>query len=77
MRKYAFGDVSVPREETQYLKIKYPAGYPALPEVRRDRRASCSVATEPRAPCTQYDSVSSWSPHRFILRNICCVSAET
>lgn len=34
MRKYAFGDVSVPREETQYLKIKYPAGYPALPEVR-------------------------------------------
>ncbi|CAN0354572.1 unnamed protein product, partial [Hapterophycus canaliculatus] len=33
-RKYAFGDVSVPREETQYLKIKYPAGYPALPEVR-------------------------------------------
>ncbi|CAM9333284.1 unnamed protein product, partial [Ectocarpus fasciculatus] len=32
MRKYAFGDLSVPREETQYLKIKYPAGYPALPE---------------------------------------------
>ncbi|CAN0542959.1 unnamed protein product, partial [Ectocarpus sp. 12 AP-2014] len=28
MRKYAFGDLSVPREETQYLKIKYPAGYP-------------------------------------------------
>lgn len=34
MRKYAFGDLSVPREETQYLKIKYPAGYPALSEVR-------------------------------------------
>lgn len=33
MRKYAFGDVTVPRDETQYLKIKYPARYPALPEV--------------------------------------------
>lgn len=33
MRKYAFGDLSVPRDNTQYLKIKYPAQYPALPEV--------------------------------------------
>lgn len=33
MRKYAFGDVTVPRDETQYLKIKYPARYPALSEV--------------------------------------------
>lgn len=33
MRKYAFGDLSVPRDDTQYLKIKYPARYPALPEV--------------------------------------------
>ncbi|CAN0008467.1 unnamed protein product, partial [Laminaria digitata] len=32
MRKYAFGDLSVPRDDTQYLKIKYPARYPALPE---------------------------------------------
>ena len=34
MRKYAFGDLSVPRDDTQYLKIKYPAQYPPLPEVR-------------------------------------------
>lgn len=40
MRKYAFGDLSVPRDDTQYLKIKYPARYPALPEVSFD--ASCT-----------------------------------
>ncbi|CAN0420878.1 unnamed protein product, partial [Discosporangium mesarthrocarpum] len=30
-RKYAFGDASIPRGETEYLKIKYPACFPALP----------------------------------------------
>lgn len=27
-RKYAFGDVSIPREDTQYLKVVYDAKYP-------------------------------------------------
>lgn len=46
MRKYAFGDLSVPREETQYLKIKYPAKYPALSEVSKGKKHNRSMLLE-------------------------------